>query len=89
MLPNQPIHIAGSPAPEDFPPGYLEAYNGNQLVAATTAILVVATILLVLRIYGRGLKPGSRGWDDVLLPPSWLLFVALCVLMYSKVDQLF
>ena len=70
--------------PKEFPPGYLEEYSGDQLVVANTVILVIATSLLALRLYARSLTNASRGWDEFLLPPSWVLLLGLGILLYSK-----
>lgn len=74
---------SGSEKPH-FPPGYLEADHSNQLLAANTVILAFATILLVLRLYARSLKNVKWGWDDILLPPAWILLVGTSVTGYRE-----
>lgn len=72
-----------------YPPSYLEANSSSNLYAATTIILVLCTILLCLRLWARHLSPAGRGWDDYFLVPSYLCFLAVCILMYSKLPGKF
>jgi len=67
-----------------FPPGYLEQYSGNPMVAATVAILVIATILCGLRAWVRVFLTKVKGWDDYLLLPAWLFLIGLGVTTLSK-----
>ena len=76
--------MSNSTLPQDFPPGYLEAYSGRQVIIADSVILAFATILLCLRFYSRSLTSVSRGWDDFLLLPAWICLVGLGSVIYSK-----
>lgn len=66
-----------------FPPGYLEARTGNDIIAATTVILIITTLFLGLRFYARTLTTASRSWDDFLLIPAYILFLGLTVICYG------
>lgn len=68
----------------DLPPEYLAEYSGARLIVANSIILVVATTLLALRLYARSLTNASRGWDEFLLPPAWILLLGLGIVIYSE-----
>jgi hypothetical protein len=77
--------MAASPAPteNEFPPGYLEENRGSSVIAATTSILVICTVLFALRLVARFLTPAKRGWDDHLLIPSYMFLLGLVIILYS------
>lgn len=68
----------------EYPLSYLEADISDQLYATTSVILILCTVLMGLRLWARHLTPAGRGWDDYFLVPSYVLFLALCILMYSE-----
>ena len=65
---------------------YLEAYSGYQLLAASITISIFTTTFLALRFYARTLTTASRSWDDFLLIPAWLFFVALATICYREAN---
>lgn len=73
-----------APPPTQFPPGYLEETKGGRVLAANTVILVSSTVLLALRLYARSLTRASRGWDEFLLVPAWVLLLGLIICLYSR-----
>ena len=73
----------GSPETQlDLPPDYLQEYNGTGLFVASTIYITLSSILLALRLLARRFTEADRGWDEFLLPASWVLFLGLtiCVL---------
>lgn len=70
-----------------LPPEYLEEYTGNRVLAATTIILVLSTVLLGLRLYARSLTRAALGSDDFILLPAWILLLGLIICLYSKLLQ--
>lgn len=62
---------------------YLEENCSGQLLAATTIILIIATLLVALRLYVRVLTPATRGWDEFLLPGAWILVVGASIVCYG------
>ncbi|KAI0902907.1 hypothetical protein F4823DRAFT_620619 [Ustulina deusta] len=81
------MDAASHAPPAQFPPGYLEENHGGRVIAATTTILVVATVLFALRLLARSMTPAKRGWDDHILIPSYLLLLALLATLYVDVIQ--
>ncbi|MCJ1377285.1 hypothetical protein MMC17_000377 [Xylographa soralifera] len=79
--------MADPSQPPPLSPEYLNQDLSGQLLAATTIILIFATALFVLRLYARSLTKAKWGWDDFLLPPAWILLVALCVTGYLSVTE--
>ncbi len=77
------MDAASHAPPAQFPPGYLEENHGGRVIAATTTILVVATVLFALRLLARSMTPAKRGWDDHILIPSYLLLLALLATLYG------
>jgi len=77
------MDAASNAPPAQFPPGYLEENHGGRVIAATTTILVVATLLFALRLLARSMTPAKRGWDDHILIPSYLLLLALLATLYG------
>ncbi|PLB50941.1 cytochrome P450 [Aspergillus steynii IBT 23096] len=77
--------MSDASAEPQFPPGYMEANNGNQVIAATTFTLVLTTILLGMRLYARSLTDAARGWDEFLLVPSYLCCMGLMIVLYVDV----
>lgn len=78
---------ASSPS-DELSPGYLEEYCGDRLLASNTIMMVIATAMLVLRLYARSLRDVSRGWDDFLLLPSWCFLTGLGAAIYGLYPQL-
>lgn len=75
---------SSSGQPPQLSASYLAEDISGQLLAATTVILVITTALVALRFYARSLTNASAGWDDLLLPPSWILVVGACTTGYRK-----
>jgi hypothetical protein len=63
---------------------YLHEDVSYRLVAATTTILVVSTILLSLRLYIRTLPTISAGSEDFWLILAYLLSVGACITGYCE-----
>lgn len=77
--------MPGTPLPrEQISSQYLEEDVSNRLVAASSVILVVTTILLALRLYVRSLPNVKTGLEDILLLPAYLLSLASCICGYRK-----
>ncbi|KAL4935864.1 hypothetical protein BDV06DRAFT_228424 [Aspergillus oleicola] len=72
--------------PDLLPPEYLQVDISGRLIAATTTILVVDTILLSLRGYILKLPNAKSGLEDLLLIPAYLLLVGICVVGYLAVE---
>ncbi|KAM3074181.1 hypothetical protein ACMFMG_002998 [Clarireedia jacksonii] len=62
-----------------FPPGYLEAYNGHKLVATCISCIVLIIIFVAARFTSRGLHHTPKGWDDYFMIPA-LIFAILLAL---------
>ncbi|KAH8429732.1 uncharacterized protein LDX57_007404 [Aspergillus melleus] len=77
--------MSDSPAEPQFPPGYMEADRGSQVIAASSFILVLTTILLAMRLYARSLTKAARGWDEFLLVPSYMCLIGLLICLYLDV----
>ena len=59
----------------------LDDWNGTGLIVAVSVMLTLSTILLAMRVVARKLTNAERGWDDYLLPVSWLLLVGLAIVL--------
>jgi hypothetical protein len=75
---------ASSQPATTYPPEYLSQDISSQLFAADTIILAITTVLLVLRYYAGSLTTASKGWNDLLLFPAWILVVGAVICGYSK-----
>ncbi|KAI0112496.1 hypothetical protein GGR51DRAFT_507294 [Nemania sp. FL0031] len=64
-----------------------EENNSGRLIAATTTILIIATLLFALRLFARSLTPAKRGWDDYVLSISYVLLIGLLITLYVGVTQ--
>ncbi|PQE21091.1 integral membrane protein [Rutstroemia sp. NJR-2017a WRK4] len=62
-----------------FPPGYLEAYNGHKLVATCISCMVLIIFFVAARFTSRAIHQTPKGWDDYLMVPA-LLFALLLAL---------
>ena len=68
-----------------FPEGYLDADDSAGLISAAIVIIVFNTVFLVLRFLSRWIKrEATWGWDDILIPPAYVLNMALCSLGLGK-----
>lgn len=76
--------MATPPEAQGLSQRYLEEDSSGQLVAATTVMLVLPSLLLALRLYARVLTAAERGWDEFLLPVAWILVVGTCATCYRK-----
>ncbi|KAI0197063.1 integral membrane protein [Xylaria flabelliformis] len=81
------METSSTPTANQFPPGYLEIDQSSNVIAATTTILVISTVLFLLRLIARSLTPAKRGWDDHLLIPSYFLLLALIIVIYLDVNE--
>lgn len=73
----------GKPMAE-LTPKYLAEDNSAGVVAATTVIVVVSTILFPLRLYGRKLKGIPVHFEEALLYPAYFALLALATVFYRK-----
>lgn len=62
-----------------FPPGYLEAYDGHKLVATCISCMVLIIFFVAARFTSRALHHTPKGWDDYLMVPA-LIFALLLAL---------
>ena len=77
--------MSSAPLPKNFPPGFLEQYSGDTLVAVGTVCLVLTTIFGALRYVARRIAMADLGLDDYLLPPAWLFNTAQIIAFYSNI----
>ena len=78
------IMNATTPTPE-FPPGFLEAYNGHQLRSVAITFLVLTTVSVALRLISRrALQKVALGWDDYLILLGYVTIVGLCVCSFCE-----
>ncbi|MCJ1380722.1 hypothetical protein MMC17_003830 [Xylographa soralifera] len=72
---------------EDYPPGYLEQYQGNPPLVLAITILPLEILFVGLRFYARRVGRVRWGADDTLIIPGAILCVALCACGISNVTQ--
>lgn len=72
-----------SSSTETYPSGYMEVNHGGRVIGAVTFILIFTSALLILRLYARSLTKATRGWDEFLLVPSYLLMLGLFICLYG------
>ncbi|KAF2805106.1 uncharacterized protein BDZ99DRAFT_450637 [Mytilinidion resinicola] len=65
--------------PNTYPPGYLEEYSGQGLIAASVAFIVLEVLVAGLRLYARRMKEPGRGLDDWFIWPALFVNVATCI----------
>ena len=63
--------MASAPT-QQFPPSYLQEYNGNSLRDVAIAFTVLIIIVVALRFYARSLSKVKIGADDLLVVPSMI-----------------
>ncbi|KAF7950896.1 uncharacterized protein EAE97_002448 [Botrytis byssoidea] len=64
-------------AAAQFPPGYLENYNGHKLVVTCIACIILNIFFVFARFFSRWLHHTPRGWDDFLMVPALIFSVLL------------
>lgn len=60
-----------------FPPGYIEEYNGDGIVAVATVFIAIEVVGIVLRFWARRIGKIAWGADDVLIIPGAILCLTL------------
>ncbi|KAF7854217.1 hypothetical protein EAF04_010514 [Stromatinia cepivora] len=60
-----------------FPPGYLESYNGHPLFATCVSCIVLDVFFVLVRFLSRWVHNTPRGWDDFLMVPGLIFSVLL------------
>ncbi|KAI9644757.1 hypothetical protein NHQ30_006784 [Ciborinia camelliae] len=63
-----------------YPPGYLENYNGHKLVATCISAIVLNVFFVLARFTSRWIHKTPRGWDDFLMIPALIFSVLLAAL---------
>lgn len=58
---------------------YIDAYIGDRLKAAAIALILLETIFVALRQWSRHLQKAAVGWDDILIIPSYISCLGLCI----------
>jgi hypothetical protein len=53
----------------EFDPGH---GNGQTILYLNVALMVITNILMILRLYVRGVMAKSLGWDDLLAVVAWV-----------------
>lgn len=61
----------------EFPPGYLESYDGHKLVAICIAAIVLDVFFVAARFASRWIHNTPKGWDDLLMIPALLFSLLL------------
>lgn len=67
----------------DFPPGYLEQYQGNPPLAVAITFLPLEIFFVALRFSARRLGRVEWGADDTLIIPGAFLCISLCACAIS------
>ena len=64
-----------------YPPGYLQQYSGNRLLAVSIVFIILDTIFVALRLYTRRAANNSKwGFDDDFLMPALIMNLGMCSL---------
>ena len=58
---------------------YIDAYIGDRLKGTAIALIVLETIFVALRQWSRSLQKAPIGWDDILIIPSYLCCLSMCI----------
>ena len=56
-----------------------DAYIGDRLKATAIAFIILETIFVLLRQWSRHLQKAATGWDDLLIIPSYISCIGLCI----------
>lgn len=64
-------------AAAQFPPGYLESYNGHPLFATCVSCIVLDIFFVFVRFLSRWMHNTPKGWDDFLMVPGLIFSVLL------------
>lgn len=65
--------------PQDFAPEYLYNYAGTKLIVIASIFIPLEVLFVALRTYSRALNHTEMGLDDILIWPSLLVCLALCI----------
>ena len=60
-----------------FPPGYLQEYNGNTVIAYSIVFFILQCLFLGLRFWSRHLAKVPWGWDDSFMVASAVVLTAI------------
>ena len=64
-----------------YPPGYLQQYSGNRLLAVSIVFIILDILFVALRLYTRRTANNSKwGWDDNFLVPALIMNLGMCSL---------
>ena len=58
---------------------YIDAYIGDRLKGTAIALIVLETVFVALRQWSRHLQKAPFGWDDILIIPSYLSGLGMCI----------
>lgn len=58
---------SGRVSSSDFPPGYLEEYNGDSLLAIGIVFIILEVVFVALRFWARRIGQVAWGADDGLI----------------------
>ncbi|RAL63837.1 hypothetical protein DID88_003480 [Monilinia fructigena] len=61
----------------EFPPGYLESYDGHKLVAICVTAIVLDLFFFAARFTSRWIHNTPKGWDDFLMIPALVFTLML------------
>jgi uncharacterized RDD family membrane protein YckC len=62
-----------------YPPGYLEEYNGNQLIVVSVAFIVLEIFFGALRFWARKIGKIRWGLSDVFIILGFMGTTGMCV----------
>ena len=64
-----------------YPPGFLEQYHGDRLLAVSISFIFLEFVFVALRFYTRRTTESSKwGWDDIILLPALIMNLGMCSL---------
>ena len=69
-----------SSGPENFPPGYLDDYCGNQLVGVAITFIVLELFFVGARFFAKTKVVAGLGADDYALLPALPCALACCMI---------
>lgn len=80
--------MASSNGAQSKPPADIHQYSGQSLLAVSTIFVILDTLFTLGRIVSRRMvKKQPIGLDDVLLIPSYLSCLGMCIIGYGKVER--
>ncbi|PVH97044.1 hypothetical protein DM02DRAFT_644427 [Periconia macrospinosa] len=65
--------------PADYPPGYLQEYKGDQLIATSVVFIVLNIVFFVARLYARKARGTPTELDDWFIWPALIINLAVCL----------